>query len=384
MLKVMIGTARRTEQGARSGAPRSLTIRAIGRYFVAAIGASVAFSGAAMADIGPGLYRAVGGAGLERDVCWQRQLLHDGRWVNVERYPRKSGADLISEAQSFSKTQNFNRVYTGSEGDPNVVFVRDQTINGRLIRRYIAVPCPPPAPATSAPLPTVSRLQVNTFVFPVFGPQPGAVIGLQIIKVTGDGHFVERFVSTDQITNTFDPRKDPVGAGLLLGYGFNLANNIGLMPFVSVDFPNISVKQTFANGSFLGTTSGVSATAGVKVGPQFNDVWLYGIVGVSALGEALKVNFLPVASSTDTIVPGATVGAGVAYRLPNFSKVSLFAEYQHTWWREGKFNTPLASPLFAYTFGRQDDVVKVGFTVSLSSPSSPASAPGYPVKASPK
>jgi Outer membrane protein beta-barrel domain len=221
-------------------------------------------------------------------------------------------------------------------------------------------------------------------VLPIFGPQPGAVIGLQIIKVTGDGHFVERFVSTDQITNTFDPRKDPVGAGLLLGYGFNLANNIGLMPFVSVDFPNISVKQTFANGSFLGTTSGVSATAGVKVGPQFNDVWLYGIVGVSALGEALKVNFLPVASSTDTIVPGATVGAGVAYRLPNFSKVSLFAEYQHTWWREGKFNTPLASPLFAYTFGRQDDVVKIGFTVSLSSPSSPASSPGYPVKALPK
>ena len=121
-----------------------------------------------------------------------------------------------------------------------------------LIGRIIAVPCPPPAPATSAPLPTVSRLQVNTFVFPIFGPQPGAVIELQIIKVTGDGHFVERLVSTDQITNTFDPRKDPVGGGLLLGYGFNLSNNIGFMPFLSVDFPNISVKQTFANGSFLG------------------------------------------------------------------------------------------------------------------------------------
>jgi hypothetical protein len=252
-----------------------------------------------------------------------------------------------------------------------------------LIARIIAVPCPPPAPATSAPLPTVSRLQVNTFVFPIFGPQPGAVIGLQIIKVTGDGHFVERLVSTDQITNTFDPRKDPVGGGLLLGYGFNLSNNIGFMPFLSVDFPNISVKQTFANGSFLGTASGVSGTAGIKVGPQFNDVWLYGIAGVSALGEALKVNFLPVTSSTDTIVPGATVGAGIAYKLPNLPNVSLFAEYQHTWWRDGKFNTPAASPLFDYSFGRQDDVVKLGFTVSLGA-TSPTAAPSYPVKALPK
>ena len=97
----------------------------------------------------------------------------------------------------------------------------------------------------------------------------------------------------------------------------------------------------------------------------------------------MKVNFLPVTSSTDTIVPGATVGAGIAYKLPNLPNVSLFAEYQHTWWRDGKFNTPAASPLFDYTFGRQDDVVKLGFTVSLGA-TSPTAVPSYPVKALPK
>ena len=360
-MKLMIGTARRTGRKARPGALRSGTIRAIGRYFVAAIGASVAFSGAAMADIGPGLYRAVGGAGLERDVCWQRQQLSDKgdrRWVNVKDYPLLSGAGLIFDAQLY-----VDDVFTGSEGDPNVVFVRERKTT-RLVNRYTAVPCPPPPP----PPPRTAR---------------GPVLGIYLIKVTGDGHFVERLDSTDQITNTFDPRKDPVGGGLLLGYGFNLSNNIGFMPFLSVDFPNISVKQTFANGSFLGTASGVSGTAGIKVGPQFNDVWLYGIAGVSALGEALKVNFLPVTSSTDTIVPGATVGAGIAYKLPNLPNVSLFAEYQHTWWRDGKFNTPAASPLFDYSFGRQDDVVKLGFTVSLGA-TSPTAAPSYPVKALPK
>ena len=43
-------------------------------------------------------------------------------------------------------------------------------------------------------------------------------------------------------------------------------------------------------------------------------------------------------------------------------------------------SAPPASPLFNYNFARQDDVVKFGFTISLSAPT-PAAAPIYPVKA---
>src|ERR1019366_5192596 len=113
-------------------------------------------------------------------------------------------------------------------------------------------------------------------------------------------------------------------------------------------------------------------------------VRFYGIAGVSVLNETLNVNFLPVASSTTATVPGATVGIGGAWQpsfLQGFGRpVSLFAEYQHTWWQSANFNTPAASPLFNYNFARQDDVVKFGFTVSLSAPPQ-APAPSYPVKA---
>ena len=81
-------------------------------------------------------------------------------------------------------------------------------------------------------------------VVPVFS-SAGVLLGIYLIKTTGDGHFVERFASTDRITNVFDPSKDPVGFGASLGYKFDLGNSVAVMPFVSADWPNISVRQTF-------------------------------------------------------------------------------------------------------------------------------------------
>jgi hypothetical protein len=102
------------------------------------------------------------------------------------------------------------------------------------------------------------------------------------------------------------------------------------------------------------------------------------------MNETLNINFIPVASSQSAWVAGGTVGVGGAFQ-PSFLQgfghpVSVFAEYQHTWWQSANFNTPAASPPFNYNFRREDDVVKVGFTVSLSAPPQ-APAPSYPVKA---
>ena len=58
--------------------------------------------------------------------------------------------------------------------------------------------------------------------------------------------------------------------------------------------------------------------------------------------------------------------------------VSMFLEYQHTWWQDAHFDTPAASPFFNYTFRREDDIVKLGLMVSLDAPA-PRST--YPVKA---
>jgi hypothetical protein len=44
--------------------------------------------------------------------------------------------------------------------------------------------------------------------------------------------------------------------------------------------------------------------------------------------------------------------------------ISLFAQYQHTWYADATFNTPTpASPLFNYSFSHQDDTLKFGVIV---------------------
>lgn len=52
--------------------------------------------------------------------------------------------------------------------------------------------------------------------------------------------------------------------------------------------------------------------------------------------------------------------------------MSLFLEYQHTWWQDAQFNQPPNSPLFNYNFRREDDTIKLGFLVALSAPTPPA------------
>jgi hypothetical protein len=188
-------------------------------------------------------------------------------------------------------------------------------------------------------------------------------------------------------TNEFTDSKDPIGFGLIFGAKYRpFTSNVVVSPFVSFDYLGMSINHTFANGSFLGTRSNVAGTLGVKIGPQFDSgIWLYGIAGASALNEKLQVNFIPVASTTTTTVAGGTAGFGGAWQprsLQGFGrKVSLFLEYQHTWWQDANFNQPAASPLFNYKFKREDDTVKFGFTVSLS-PTVPTVVPAY-VKALP-
>jgi len=64
-----------------------------------------------------------------------------------------------------------------------------------------------------------------------------------------------------------------------------------------------------------------------------------------------------------------------ASRWPPITSKSLLSgsstsrvSYEHTWWQDATFNKPAAASLFSYTFRRQDDVVKVDFTVVLNPP----------------
>jgi hypothetical protein len=228
-------------------------------------------------------------------------------------------------------------------------------------------PCPPPQAASST----------------------GLYLGGELVKNWGWVRSTERLAATDVQTNQFTDRADPVGGGFLIGYKFApWANSVIVSPFGSFDFIDAPVNHTFAGGSYLGTTAKFMGTFGVKAGPQIGaGVWLYGIAGVSVLNETLNINFIPVSSSQSAWVAGGTVGVGGAWQ-PAFLQgyghpVSLFAEYQHTWWQDANFNAPAASPFFNYTFVRQDDVVKFGFTVDLSPAAPPPAAGPRYVKALP-
>ena len=43
--------------------------------------------------------------------------------------------------------------------------------------------------------------------------------------------------------------------------------------------------------------------------------------------------------------------------------MSVFLQYQHTWWGTANFNTPTSSPLFNYAFKREDDTIRLGVNV---------------------
>jgi hypothetical protein len=240
--------------------------------------------------------------------------------------------------------------YENQAGNINSSKHASSSITGQT---FVLVPCPAPATQTS---------------------MSGGYIGGELVKNWGRVRSTERLAATGVQTNQFTDTADPFGGGIIVGYKFApWANNIVVSPFASFDFLHAPVNHTFPGGSFLGTTANFMGAAGVKVGPQLDiGLWLYGIAGVSVLNETLNINFIPVASSTSATVPGATVGVGGAWQptfLQGFGRpVSLFLEYQHTWWQSANFNTPAASPFFNYNFARQDDVVKFGFTIPLSAP----------------
>jgi opacity protein-like surface antigen len=196
-------------------------------------------------------------------------------------------------------------------------------------------------------------------------------LGVYLISINrGDQNTTETSAATGAVTNTFRNIGDPLGVGLAASYYFApWANNIRVGPFVSFDLLHQTINQTFPSGFFLGTTTHWVLTSGVKGGFVVTpSLFIYGLAGASWLNESLNINFAT-ASSKNTTTPGFTAGLGVEYMpsvLQRFGlPVSIFVQYQHTWWQDATFNTPASSPLFNYTFRREDDTVKVGVNVQF-------------------
>jgi hypothetical protein len=216
---------------------------------------------------------------------------------------------------------------------------------------------------------------------------PGS--GGELVKNSGRVRSTESLADTDLVTNRFTDSGDPLGLGIVAGYNFKPWNNsVVIGPFASFDYLNQTINHSFAGGQFLGTTTHWFINAGVKAGvvtaPGF---FLYGLAGAAWLNHDLNVNFATAAQSNVT-TPGFTLGAGGEYQPPWWQlaghPVSLFAQYQHTWWDNANFNQPASSPAFNYAFRREDDTIKLGVNFYFGvAPAPIPRSPAYPMKALP-
>jgi hypothetical protein len=280
------------------------------------------------------------------EVCWEDQILdkETGFWTIPGKGLHKDGKEILHALKDLLVDRPTPTPYT-TEIVPGTDTILVHPVHGPVRWKIIPVPCPPP--------------ETN---------YTGLSGSFNTLKYSGLLQWAERLASTGEKTNSGSAKGDPLGIGLSLGYGFRPFNNsIVVQPFVAADFPNIKVNQTFPSGSYLGTRSNYDVIAGVKFGPTISNVWLYGIAGGGFLNEKLTINFIPLSSSTTTTVGGGALGVGAAI-MPEFMQrlgrpISLHAEYQHEWWGQARYNAPAASPTFNYTFNRQDNTFKFGFSV---------------------
>ncbi len=249
----------------------------------------------------------------------------------------------------------------------------DHAFNPKTGQHFVRVPCPPPpSPQQTGPIPP--KPGDGPKVSSITPGWSGMYFGLNTVKNWGHTQTNERSAATGTLTNQFTDSGDPIGGGLSTGFNFAPWHNgnkgwgrLRLGPFAEFDYLNQTINHTFAGGSFIGTTTHWSATGGLKVGGiVLPGVFIYGITGVSWLNEDQNISWGG-GSSSKTTIPGFTFGPGVEYQpsiLQGFGlPISVYAQYQHTWWGDAHNNTPAASPAFNYTNGREDDTIKFGVNV---------------------
>jgi hypothetical protein len=204
-------------------------------------------------------------------------------------------------------------------------------------------------------------------------PWRGFYAGLEIVKNAGRVKTREFLATNGDLTNEFTDSGDPLGVGVAVGYYFSPFGSVVVGPFASFDFLRQTINRTFAGGTFLGTTTHWIATAGGRLGVNAAGILVYGLAGASFLNHDLNINFGGPVTSQNTTTPGFTAGIGGEFQLSALQRslgvpVSVFVQYQHTWWQDAHLDTPAASPRFNYAFRREDDTVKLGLNFYLAAP----------------
>jgi hypothetical protein len=247
---------------------------------------------------------------------------------------------------------------------------------------------PPPERPNRTPtgyVSTVPAMPVSTTTEQV--SWTGGYLGAQLSGTFGTLETNEFLAATDVRTNHFEDSGSGGGAGITAGYNWRPAgSNVVVGPFASFDYLNQTINHSFPGGTFLGTSPRWVANVGVKAGVAASpNAYLYGLVAAAFLNQDLDVNFATAASSNVT-TSGVTIGAGAEFRSSSWRlaglPISLFVQYQHTWWDTARFDGPASSPAFNYGFRREGDTFKFGANLYFNPAAPPRPAlPSYPVKA---
>jgi opacity protein-like surface antigen len=276
----------------------------------------------------------------------------DGSWINVATGERLGTLPIVLVYSPANRGGLTLAVKTGEFSIPG-------GISG------VRVPCPPPSIVPD-------RTQTLWY---------GGYFGGEIIKNGARVKSKETSAATGAVTNQFSDDGDPIGGGVVAGWNFALANNWIVGPFASFDGLRQTINHTFPAGFYLGTTTHWIANLGGRAGYLVTPDWqVYGLAGAAWLNESLNINFPAGFSTKNATVPGFTLGLGTEYQPASWAvaghPISLFAQYQHTWYADATFNMPTpASPGFNYAFRRDDDTLKVGVIVHLSPPAPPPPPP---------
>ena len=220
-------------------------------------------------------------------------------------------------------------------------------------------------------------------------PEPVRILGLYLgvdtVKTWGRLNVKEFDAFSGQQANNIVVIKDPFGGGVVAGYNFALANGLIVGPYLSFDALNMSIRRTFPAGTFIGSTTHWFASAGAKVGMTTSSgLFIYGLGGASLLNQELNINFGGPFTSDTKNTPGGTLGVGAEFvpsMLQGFGvPISVFAQYQHTWWADARLDRPAASPFFNYRFGREDNTIKFGLNFYLGATPPPSPRPALITK----
>jgi hypothetical protein len=348
-----------------------------------ALGCAVVFDGRmpawAQGGGGTGLPGLVGPAVDPPAMCWIIESNFEGSGRKpIWKRPR-SPVVPIPEGELGADTVGPDIASKLFEGEPSwaddgkteILTALDGTI------RAVSVPCPPSTLTVVGQPPKVLYFigsppgRVDLRVGSSGRTWTGPTFGIGLLENFGHVRTTETFAPTGAVTNEFSDWGDPLGVGVVAGYNFApWNNNVVVGPFASFDLLKQTINHTFPGGAFLGTTThwiiNVGAKGGVVVA---RGLYLYGLAGAAWLNQDLNINFATAASSNVT-TPGFTLGLGGEYHPSSWSllgnPLSLYVQYQRTWWSTANFNTPVSSPFFNYAFKRDDNTIKLGVNIHLS------------------